>query len=316
MKLQQYILRRVLIMIPLLLGLSLFVFVLIHLAPGDPATFYLPPGQSFDPAVMDRVRARLGLDQPLLVQYVRWLTSALQGDFGFAYGYGEPVLDLIWSRLPPTVVLQLSAIILALVVAIPIGILGATRQYSLLDNALTGFAFFGLSMPNFWFALLMIFVFAVQLDWLPAVGAGEGKPLAERLSYLIMPALALALYYMASYARFMRTSMLETIRQDYVTTARAKGLTESTILRRHSLRNAILPMITVVGLSLPRIVGGAIIIESVFAWPGIGRLGYDAVLRRDYPTIMGLTILTAAFVMIVNIVVDVAYAAIDPRIRY
>lgn len=313
---QNYILRRILLIFPILLGLSVFVFVLIRLAPGDPATFYLPPGESVDPDIRIRVRERLGLDQPIHVQYYRWLTSALQGDFGFAYGYGEPVLSLIWSRLPATVELQLAAIVLALSFAIPIGVLSAIRQYSLMDNILTAFAFFGLSMPNFWFALLMIFFFAVQFDLLPAVGDGGGKPWGERWQYLVMPALALALYYMAWYARFMRTSMLEVIKKDYITTARAKGLPERTVLLRHAFRNAMLPMITVVGLSLPRLVGGSIIIESVFAWPGIGRLGYDAVLRRDYPTIMALMVLSAAFVMIVNLLVDIAYSYVDPRIRY
>jgi peptide/nickel transport system permease protein len=316
MRLHHYVFQRVLIMVPMLVGLSLFVFVLIHLAPGDPTVFYLPPGESVNPDVRLRVMVRLGLDQPLHIQYLRWLTSALQGDFGFAYGYGEQVLSLIGSRLPATVELQLAAIALALIFAIPIGVVSAVRQYSLLDNLLTVFAFFGLSMPNFWFALLMIFLFAVKLGWLPAVGDGAGKPLTEQLRHLVMPTVALALFYVAFYARFMRSSMLEVIRQDYITTARAKGLKASTILFKHAFKNALLPMITVVGLSLPRLVGGAIIIESVFAWPGIGRLGYDAVLRRDYPTIMALTMLTAAFVMLVNLLVDIAYSLVDPRIRY
>ena len=316
MKLHHYIFRRILIMIPMLVGLSIFVFVLIRLAPGDPTVFYLPPGETVDPAVRERVRIRLGLDQPIHIQYIRWLTSAVQGDFGFAYGYGEPVLSLIGGRLQPTINLQSAAIILALVIAIPIGIISAIRQYSLLDNIMTVFAFFGLSMPNFWFALLMIFLFAVHWGVLPAVGDGSGKEPVEQLKYLVMPTLALSLYYIAFYARFMRSSMLEVIRQEYITTARAKGLQNSIVIFRHALKNAILPMITIVGLSLPRLVGGTIIIESVFAWPGIGRLGYDAVLRRDYPTIMALTMLTATFVMWVNVLVDSLYSLVDPRIRY
>jgi peptide/nickel transport system permease protein len=303
-------------MIPLLLGLSLLVFVLIHLAPGDPALFYLPPERAADPAIRLKVMAHLGLDQPLHIQYVKWLTSAVRGDFGFAYGYGEPVLKLIGDHVPATVQLQLAALILALVIAIPIGIISATRQYSLLDNSVTVFAFFGLSMPNFWFALMLILLFAVRWDVLPAVGAGAGKPALERLKYFILPTVVLAFNYMATYVRFMRSSMLENVRQDYVRTARAKGLPERSVLFGHALKNAILPVITVVGMSIPRLIGGSIIIESVFAWPGIGRLGYDAVLRRDYPTIMGLTILTAAFVMCTNLVVDVLYSLADPRIVY
>lgn len=312
----RYITRRLLTMIPLLLGLSLFVFILIRLAPGDPSVFYLPPERAADPAIREKVLVRLGLDQPLHIQYIRWLTSALQGDFGYAYGYGEPVLKLIGDHVPATVQLQLSALILALAIALPIGIISATRQYSLLDNTVTVFAFFGLSMPNFWFALMLMLLFAVRWDVLPAVGAGMGKPAVERIQYFIMPMVVLAFNYMAVYVRFMRSSMLENIRMDYVTTARAKGLSENQVLFGHALKNAILPVITIVGMSIPRLIGGSIIIESVFAWPGIGRLGYDAVLRRDYPTIMGLTILTAAFVMLVNLVVDVLYSYIDPRIVY
>ncbi|MFZ5916481.1 MAG: ABC transporter permease [Chloroflexota bacterium] len=312
----RYIVRRILFMLPLLLGLSLFVFVLIRLAPGDPTLFYLPPEQAADPAIRLRVMTRLGLDQPIHIQYIRWLGNALQGDFGFAYGYGEPVLRLIGSHVPATAHLQFAALFLALIVAIPIGIISATRQYSLLDNTVTVFAFFGLSMPNFWFALLLMLLFAVKWDMLPAVGAGLDKPLVERLKYFVMPSVVLAFNYMATYVRFMRSSMLEVIRQDYITTARAKGLSEHGILYRHALKNAVLPVITVVGISVPRLLGGSIIIESVFAWPGIGRLGYDAVLRRDYPTIMGLTVLTATFVMIVNLLVDILYSFVDPRIAY
>jgi peptide/nickel transport system permease protein len=312
----RYIIRRLLTMIPLLLGLSLFVFVLIRLAPGDPTVFYLPAEQAADPAVKARVMARLGLDQPLHIQYVRWLSNAVQGDFGFAYGYGEPVLKLIGEHVPATAELQFAALFLALILAIPIGVVSAIRQYSLLDNTVTVFAFFGLSMPNFWFALMLMLLFAVQLGWLPAIGAGQGKPLVERWKYFVMPTIVLGLGYMAIYVRFMRSSMLEVIHKEYVTTARAKGLSERRVLFTHALKNAILPVITVVGMSIPRLLGGAIIVESVFAWPGIGRLGYDAVLRRDYPTIMGLTILTAAFVMVTNLLVDVLYSLVDPRIAY
>jgi len=312
----RYIARRLLIMIPLLLGLSLLVFLLIHLAPGDPTVFYLPPERAADPAIRLKVMARLGLDQPLHVQYLRWLTSALQGDFGFAYGYGEAVIKLIGDHVPVTVQLQLAALILALIIALPVGIISAIRQYSLLDNCVTVFAFFGLSMPNFWFALMLMLLFAVKWDVLPSVGSGMDKPTLERIKYFVMPTVVLSFNYMAVYVRFMRSSMLEVVRQDYITTARAKGLKESTLLFRHALKNAILPIITVVGMSIPNLIGGSIIVESVFAWPGIGRLGYDAVLRRDYPTIMGLTMLTAAFVMVTNLLVDVLYSFIDPRIVY
>jgi len=312
----EYIIRRLLIMVPLLLGLSVFVFVLIRIAPGDPTVFYLPPETAADPAIRERVRTRLGLDQPIHIQYVRWLTSALQGDLGFAYGYGEPVLRLIGKHIPATVQLQLAALLLALVIAIPIGIISATRQYSLLDNVVTSFAFFGLSMPSFWFALMMMLLFAVRWDLLPAVGSGFDRPWFERWRYFVLPTVVLAFNYMAVYVRFMRSSMLENLHMGYVTTARAKGLEERRVLFGHVLKNAILPVITIVGMSIPRLLGGSIIVESIFAWPGIGRLGYDAVLRRDYPTIMGLTILTAACVMFVNLVVDVIYSFGGSRIAF
>jgi peptide/nickel transport system permease protein len=247
----RYIVRRLLIMIPLLLGLSLFVFVLIRLAPGDPTVFYLPPERAADPAIRLKVMTRLGLDQPLHIQYIRWLTSAVQGDFGYAYGYGESVLKLIADHVPATVQLQLAALILALVVALPIGIISATRQYSLLDNSVTVFAFFGLSMPNFWFALMLMLLFAVRWDVLPAVGAGIGKPFLERIPYFVMPVVVLAFTYMAVYVRFMRSSMLENIRKDYVTTARAKGLRERSVLFGHALKNAILPVRLSSRVSLP-----------------------------------------------------------------
>jgi peptide/nickel transport system permease protein len=309
-----YIVRRVVGIVPMLLGLSLIVFVLIRLAPGDPTAFYLPADIAVDPAVRERVIARLGLDQPIHIQYLRWLGAALQGDFGFAYGYGAPAMELVLERVPATLALQAAALFLALLIALPLGVIAALRQYSPLDNAVTAFAFFGLSMPSFWFALLLIYLFAVQLGWLPAIGHGEGQPFPQRLRYLIMPALVLALTDVAIFTRFMRSSTLEIINLDYVTTARAKGLSERTVMLRHVLKNALLPMITVIGLALSRLLGGSIIVESIFAWPGIGRLGYDAVLRRDYPTIMALMVLTATTVMVANLLTDIAYAFADPRV--
>ena len=310
-----YVARRILIMFPLLLGLSLFVFVLIHLAPGDPAVFYLPRDAAVDPAVRQRVRTQLGLDRPLHIQYIRWLASALKGDFGFAYGYGEPVLDLIGSRVVVSVQLQLAGLVLALIVAIPAGIISARHQYSLWDACATAFALLGVSMPPFWLALLLILIFGVHLDLLPVLGPGTNKPLLDRLLHFVMPVAVTSFQPMAWFARFMRSSMLEVLRQDYIVTARGKGLKESGILFRHALPNAILPLITLLGLNLPTLIGGSVIIESIFGWPGIGRLAYDAVLRRDYPTIMGLTMLIATFVMTVNLAVDIAYWLVDPRIE-
>jgi len=310
----QYVVRRILIMFPLLLGLSLLVFLLIHLAPGDPEIYYLPRDAAFDPGMRETIRRQLGLDQPVHIQYIRWLTSALRGNLGFAYGYGQPVLDLILSRVLLTVQLQLAGLVLALIVAIPAGIVSARHHYSLLDICATTLALFGVSMPTFWLALLMILVFGVHLDLLPVLGPGQHKPLLESLPHFVMPVVVTSFQPMAWFTRFMRSSMLEVLGQDYVITARGKGCTETRILFRHALPNAILPIVTLLGLNLPSLIGGSVIIESIFGWPGIGRLAYDAVLRRDYPTIMGLTMMIAAFVMTANLVIDIAYWLVDPRI--
>lgn len=315
-----YLVRRLLVTIPLLFLLSLLMFGLIKIAPGDPTVFFMPSNPSsvgVDMEVLrERVRHELGLDRPLYVQYLSWLSRAVRGDFGYAFTYQTPVTELIRPRILPTVQLQLAALIVAVALAIPVGILSAIRQYSFADHAVTFFSFLGLSLPNFWLGLLLILLFAVRLGWLPSGGIGQGKPPLERLEYFILPVLVLASEYLAWFVRFMRSSTLDVLRADFITTARAKGLTERRILYRHILKNALLPMVTVVGLALPRLVGGAIIVESIFAWPGLGRLAYDSVLRRDQPVIMALTILTSITIIFVNLLVDVTYVVVDPRISY
>lgn len=311
----KFLFHRILQMIPILFGLSIFIFLLIHLTPGDPVVFFIPES-GVSPEVRARIVERLGLDQPLHIQYFRWISRALQGDLGHSFAYGRPVMEVILRRLPATMELQLVSIGLALIIAIPIGIISAVKQYSLLDNAVTSFAFAGLSMPEFWLALMLMLFFSVQLGLLPTTGAGLGQPFLHRLPFFILPTITLTMRTMAWYVRFMRSSMLEVIKKDYINTARAKGLQERVVLFKHAMKNAILPVITIVGLSFRRLLGGAIITESIFAWPGIGRLGYDAVLRRDYPLIMALTILSGLFVLFLNVVVDLIYAFVDPRISY
>jgi peptide/nickel transport system permease protein len=315
MNFQAYGIRRILLLIPMLFGISILVFTIIHLAPGDPTAFFVSEA-SFSPEQKARIMTRLGLDKPLPVQYLLWLQNVLQGDLGRSFSFGVPVTDLIGQRLPATVQLQAAALILALLISVPIGILSAIKQYSLFDNTASSFAFFGISLPDFWFALMLQLLFTLQLGWLPSSTMGEGQPFPARLSYFVMPVLVLGLARMASFTRFMRSSMLEVIRQDYITTARAKGIAERTVLARHALRNALIPMITAVGLQLPRLVGGAVIVESVFAWPGLGFLAVDSVLRRDYPVIMGLTMVTAVFVLVLNLLVDIVYAVVDPRLTF
>lgn len=313
-----YIARRLAATVPLLVGLSVLVFALIKAAPGDPALFFLSGSSSVavDPSLRLKIRHELGLDRPVGVQYAVWLSKAVRGEFGYAITYHTPVTALIRQAVPATLTLQLAAVTVAILVSIPAGALSATREYTAIDHGVTSLSFLGLSLPNFWLALLLILLFSVHLGWLPSSGIGAGKSLLDRLPNLVMPTVVLAAEYVASYTRFMRSSLLEALRAEYVTTARAKGLAEHRVLYRHALKNAMLPMVTVVGLSLPRLFSGAIIVETIFAWPGVGRLAYDAVLRRDEPVIMALTLLTSLAIVGSNLLADVCYVALDPRISY
>lgn len=311
-----YMIRRFLFLIPLLLGLSIVMFTLIRLAPGDPAVAMMSPTAASNPDYLEQTRQNLGLDEPLPVQYLTWLGNIATGDFGTAYTFNnKPVLDLIGERFWGTVQLQGISLFLGILIAFPVGIISATRQYSAIDNGVTVGSFVGLAIPNFWLALLLQVWIGVQLGWLPVISTGQSNAAwDERWKYFIMPVIVLTLPNVAYFARFMRSSMLEVIRQDYMTTARSKGLEPRTVLYRHGLRNALIPMTTVIGLQLPRILGGAVIIEQIFAWPGLGLLAFDAIGRRDYPVILALTMLSGAAVMIVNVLVDFIYVLIDPRV--
>lgn len=311
-----YLARRVLMLIPLLIGLSLVMFLLLHLAPGDPATASLPPSALSNPAFVEQTRANLGLDKPVIVQYGYWLRNLVTGDLGTAYGFNRtPVLDLIGQRIWGTIQLQGAALAISLLIAIPVGIVSATRQYSLWDNSVTVGSFIGLALPSFWLALLLQVWLGVQLGVFPIISTGQASAeWSERWKYFVLPVVVLALPNIAYFARFMRSSMLEVINQDYVTTARAKGLARRQVLYGHALRNALLPMVTVIGLQLPQILGGAVIIEQIFAWPGVGLLAYDAIAKRDYPVILGVTLVVGAGIMVVSVLVDLVYVLLDPRV--
>jgi peptide/nickel transport system permease protein len=311
-----YIIRRVLLLFPLLLGLTLIVFTMIHLAPGDPALAFVSE-QSLDPQIVAQVRKNLGLDQPLPLQYAIWLGHVVRLDFGIAYTFNQkPVIELIGDRLPATLTLQSLALILSLALAIPIGVLSAKKQYSIIDNTATAGAFLGLALPSFWIALMLQLLLAVGLGWLPASTPGTDESGLGKIRYVILPTVVLALPTLAVFARFMRSSMLEVIKQDYVITARAKGLSEPAVTYRHALKNALIPIVTVVGTQLARLLGGAVIVEYIFAWPGLGALAYESILRRDYPVVLALTVLTGAFILIVNVLVDIAYTFADPRLSF
>jgi peptide/nickel transport system permease protein len=315
-EMRAYVLRRILMLVPLLLGLSLVMFTLVHISPGDPAAAMMSPQAGNNPTFVEQTRASLGLDKPVPIQYLIWVKNLATGDFGTAYSFNrKPVIDLIGERVAGTLQLQGAALLIGILVAIPVGILSATRQYSFLDHSVTVGSFIGLAIPGFWLALMLQVWVGVKLGWLPVSSGGKATAeFPENLKYFILPVLVLALPNIAYFARFMRSSMLEVINQDYVTTARAKGLGNRQVLYGHALRNALLPMVTVIGLQLPQIIGGAIIIEQIFAWPGIGLLTWDAISRRDYPVILGITMIAGAVVMIASVVVDIVYVLLDPRV--
>ena len=311
-----YTIRRLFFLIPLLIGLSLVMFVLLHAAPGDPALSMLSPQAAVNETYLEATRNKMGLDRPVAVQYLIWVRNLATGDFGTAYSFNNmPVLELIGQRVWGTIQLQGISLLIGVVLAIPIGILSATRQYSALDNTVTVSSFVGLALPNFWLALLLQIWLGVRLGWLPIISTGQADAdWSERWKYFVLPVLVLTLPNIAYFTRFMRSAMLEVIGQDYMTTARAKGLGRRSVLYGHGVRNALIPMITVIGLQLPRILGGSVIIEQIFAWPGLGLLAWDAIGRRDYPVIMGITIITGAAIMVTNVLVDVVYALVDPRV--
>ena len=315
----QYLLQRFLAAIPIILGITFFTFLIINAAPGDPVDLMINPEAGASPEALAARRAALGLDKPLLVRYVLWLKEVLRGNLGYSLVNRAPVLDRIADRLLPTVQLMGTALLLGMLLGIPLGILSAIRQYSLLDHLVTVLAFLGVSSPSFFLGLAAIYLFSLKLDLFPTAGMqtlGATFSLGDFLHHLTLPAIILSVGTMASLMRYTRSSMLEVIAQDYITTARGKGLLERQVLLRHALRNALLPVITILGLSLPSIFGGAVITEQIFQWPGIGMLTIQAVTARDYPVLMGLSFFTAIMVFLGNLLADVCYSVADPRIVY
>lgn len=310
-----YIARRSLQAVGVLLGVSVLVFAIIHLVPGDPVRVAL--GTRFDQATYDALRERAGLDQPLFVQYFDWIASAVTGDLGVSFRSGRPVTALILERLPATLSLAGGAIVVALGIAVPLGILSAIRQGSALDYAATTFSQVGISVPDFWMGILLILFFALQLDLLPPSGyVSILENPWQWFVHLLMPAVTVGVVSGSIITRFVRSSMLEALGQDFTRTARSKGLRERLIVRRHVLRNALIPVITVTGLQLAYLLSGLIVVEQVFAWPGLGLLALDAVQARDFPVLQGAVLLFAAFFLLVNLAVDLLYSFLDPRIRY
>lgn len=310
-----YLLRRLLQAIPLLLLISALVFALIHAAPGGPLSLYLS-NPNVRPEDIERLRRSLGLDQPLPVQYLAWLRGFLTGDWGYSYADGRPVLERLLERIPATLELIASSIIFAAIVALPLGVLGAVRQARWPDHLTTVVSFAGLSLPVFWFGLLLQLVFAIALGWLPSSGRADfvGGDLPDRLRHLVLPAIVLAAVHAAAWSRYLRASMASILWQPFIIAARSRGVSERTLILRHALRNALIPLVTVAALDAAIMVSGAVVTESVFAWPGIGSLFTEALARRDYTVLMAFLMLSSCAVVLLNLLADLTYRALDPRV--
>jgi peptide/nickel transport system permease protein len=318
----RYVIRRVLVAVPLLWGLATATFFVVRSAPGDPLAMYYSP--DIDPSVMQTVREQFGLDRPLHVQYLKWLAALFRGQLGISFSQHRPVADVLAEAIPNTLLLTVLSLLLVLVVGILVGVVSAVKQASWVDHAATLAALFVYSMPGFWLGLMLIIVFSLKLGILPASQmqsvdaeflSAPGRFL-DRAAHLVLPVFVLGIASAASVARYTRGSLLDVIRQDYVRTARAKGLPEGRVIFRHALTNALLPVITLLGLYFPFLLSGAVVTETIFAWPGMGRVTVGAIFTRDYPVVMATNLLAGVLVVAGNLLADVLYAVVDPRIRY
>jgi peptide/nickel transport system permease protein len=320
-----YALRRLLLAVPLLIGITFVSFAVLHLAPGDPVEIQTGDlSQQHSAKAYQALRELYGLDQPLHVQYWNWLSRIARLDFGRSFApHGRPVSAMISERLPITLLLNAVEMIIIVALAVPIGVLSATRQYSVFDKVTTIFVFVGFATPDFWLALLLMMLFGVQLGWLPISGLRalnwEYMPFftqqVDFLSHLVLPVVVATFGGLAGFSRYMRQSMLEVVRQDYIQSARAKGLAERVVIGKHALRNALLPIVTILGLSLPTLIGGSVIVESIFAIPGMGQLMVQAAFERDYPVLMGNLVVVSSLTLLANLTADLTYSLVDPRIR-
>jgi peptide/nickel transport system permease protein len=309
----KHLLRRLILLVPVLLIVSLLISSLIYFSPGDPVRVML--GLRANEEAVAKIRAQLGLDQPFYIRYVNWLKNTVQGNLGRSLQRNEPVLDMILERLPATLELTLFAVVVAVLLAIPAGVISATRANTWIDNLISLGSLFWISMPGFWVAMIAVLLLSLHLGLLPISGRGGAVWTVEGMRYLLLPGLILGIRQVAIISRLVRAGMLETLGEDYIQTARSKGLAESIVVYKHALRNAMIPTVTIFGLQIPEMLSLSVIIETVFAWPGMGRMLVDAVLKRDYTLVQGTVLLYALIVVIINLVVDLLYAYIDPRIR-
>lgn len=315
----RYIQRRILIGIPILLAITVLIFTLLQLTPGDPLDTYAPPDQPMPAAQREALRHELGLDRPVVIQYGYWLRETVQGNLGYRAKTFEPVTEAIGRRIGPTLLLVGTAMVVGIGLGVALGVLAAVRQYSFLDTIMTIFAFIGISMPAYLAGLIGLYVFALRFDWFPAGGySTPGEPFSawDRIHHLILPAAIISVNYIASTMRYTRSAMLEVLGQDYVRTARAKGLDERIVQRAHVLRTALIPVVTLLGGLLPSLLSGAIIMEGIFNWPGMGRLFIEAASSRDYPLLLGMLLLGTVLTIVGAFLADIGYGLVDPRVRY
>jgi peptide/nickel transport system permease protein len=318
-----YVVRRLLQIVPLLLFVSALIFALLYAMPGDPLYRMLQDIPNLRPEDYDRLRKLYGFDDPFYVQYWKWLWQLIQLNPGYSREYGQPVFDIVWPALKNTLVLTVTAVVIGKLVAIALGIFSAVRQYSIGDYVLTGLTFVAYSVPAFWLGLMLIIAFSVKLGWLPTSGIvnaelapGSWEAIIDWLRHLILPVAVLAISEIIQVQRFMRSSMLEVMRQDYLTTARAKGLSENIVIGRHALKNALIPVVTIIAVTMPRVVGGSTVVETVFAYPGMGRLLYTSIMGNDFVVAMTVVMIIAVTVVFFNLLADIIYGWLDPRIRY
>ncbi|MFF2910764.1 ABC transporter permease [Paenibacillus sp. NPDC057934] len=313
----QYIIRRILIAIPVLLGITVLNYFIIKLAPGNPVDMFIDPNTPKE--VLELRKEILGLNDPVILQYFKWLLNLLHGQLGYSFSSYAPVTKIIGERIGPTLLLASAALIFGMLIAIPVGILSAVKQNTKFDYIMTGLSFIGTSIPQFFLGLGLIYVFAVQLKWFPTGGMatlGGAGGFWDRLSHMILPVFVLGIVIAGKKVRYVRASMLDVMNMDYLRTANSKGLHPFIVTNKHALRNALLPIITVVGMEIPLLLGGSILIEQIFQWPGIGQLTIQSILSRDYPILMGLNLVAALIVLTTNLLTDLLYAVADPRIKY
>ncbi|MBX6342313.1 MAG: ABC transporter permease [Thermomicrobiaceae bacterium] len=313
----RYTIRRLLGAVPLIIGISLISFIFMQLAPGGPDAMFARSGRMSEEQ-LQAIRHSMGLDQPVPIQYLRWLENLLTGNLGMSYTQNRPVTTIIAERLPNTIILVTAGLSIAVLLALVFGVIAAIKQYSLFDHFVSAVSFFGLAVPVFWFGLMLQLFFGVKLGLLPTAGmhATGQTDLLDLAKHLILPAFTLGIGSIAGWSRYVRSSMLETIHKDYMRTARAKGLRERVIFTRHALRNALIPFVTVIGIDIPLYLVGSVVTETVFAWPGMGRLFYDSLASRDYPVQMGILVFSSVVIILGNLVADLAYGLLDPRIKY